>query len=311
MMRLHWTTYSNRIRVMLTCLLLQSPCSTQLFKDLTFALLLMEPVVSYLSEDQLFTNFMVFISFLGSGKSHTMNGTEQDLGLVPKCIEFLINSKPKCNLEIRCSMFEIYNEVFNDLLYDGTAPSKISIQLQNAITGDKIERVGNVAEILIDSLEQFNELSALAYKRRKVAATHRNNQSSRSHAILQFKLNGISEDKRFESYLLLLDLAGVECSDDHLSADQNRLKEMMKINTSIFAFGSMIENLRKGCQVIDFRSSKLTRLLKPYITSNSKTLIIATAAQDTKYLATSKNSLSLASSARKISLKNVKKNVAN
>lgn len=229
-----------------------------------------------------------------------MHGTEEDPGMIPNCVEFLLNAKPTCNLQIQCSMFEIYNEMIHDLII-GEKKSKAEGQAKNLM------------EVRIESMERFRDLSALSNRRRKVAATERNCNSSRSHAVVQLKLKGSFNDDSFESTLMLLDLAGAENANDHLESDgenqPQRAGEMKNINQSLCAFNTVIEKLSKNEKAVDFRSSKLTHILKPFISSNCKTLMIATAAQELKYMSAFKASLSLTSKARQIKIPNVKRNV--
>lgn len=237
-----------------------------------------------------------------------MHGTEEDPGLISNCLEFLVNAKPHCKLQIQWSMFEIYNETFDDLLCEekkslsGAGPKAAIIGMQ----------VKNLTEVCIETMDQFRELSASANRRRKVAATERNCDSSRSHVVVQFKLNGSFNDNSFESTVMLFDLAGAENANDHLESDENsqqqRVGEMKKINQSLCAFGSFIEGLKKR-ETVDFRTSKLTHLLKPFFSTNCKTIMIATVAQELEYFAASKASLSLTSKAKQIPISNVKRNV--
>lgn len=240
-----------------------------------------------------------------------MYGTEKDPGIVPNCIEFLINEKQKSNIKIQCSVFEIYNETINDLLTNQNESNKkkIAICSQKIITGAQEERVTNMTQMCIDSVEQFKGLLATANKRRKVATTQRNIHSSRSHAIVQLQVSGSWNNRNFESILVLLDLAGMESSADHLTENNSTIRaEMTNINTSLCAFGTAIDGLKRS-KTADFRSSKLTHFLKPFLTQNSKTVLIATAAQEQKYLSSSNFSLSTGSAARQIPIKNVKRNI--
>lgn len=159
----------------------------------------------------------------------------------------------------------------------------------------------------IETIEQFNGLLSLAENRRKVAPTQRNSKPSRSH-IIQIKLSSIFDGKTYESVVILLDLAGSECATDHFELDgKERVSEMKKINQSVSAFGSLISSSKKG-QFANYRAPKLTHLLKPYLTSNSRTFIRSTVAQERKYFSTSESTLSLASEAIKIHVAKIERN---
>lgn len=241
---------------------------------------------------------------IGSGKSTTMEGTETDPGVIPNVINFLINEKQRVSFEIICSFFEIYNEKLLDL------------SLKNDATSDKLRirstgsGVANLNEFHIQTMDDFKENFKSAIKRRNVAPTQRNHGSSRSHAAVQVNLKGKRNGKAFESNLLICDLAGAENADDHLNIGETsqRATEMSNINKSLSTFGTVIENLKKN-EFADFRSSQLTQLLKPSLTANTKTLVITTISQESKFLAISKNSLCLAKSAKQIKIKDVKKNI--
>lgn len=74
---------------------------------------------------------------------------------------------------------------------------------------------------------------------------------------------------------------------------------MTNINKSVNNFRNVIESLKKKEAAPDFRSSKLTYMLKPALTTN-KTLIITTISQKNEHFSPSKNSLMLARSASEI-----------
>lgn len=240
-----------------------------------------------------------------------MEGCEADPGIILNSIMFLINEKQKFPLEINCSLAEIYNEKLNDLLLGEheTTSKPISICQKISISGSTENRLTNSKEVCIQSIDQFKDVFESANKRRKVAATQRNNGSSRSHAVIQVTLKGRKNNKKFESNLLICDLAGSENAGDHLTGGQPTMRsmEMNNINKSLSAFGTVIENLKKK-EVADYRSSLLTQLLKPSLSSNTKTLIITTVSQDVIYLGSSKHSLCLANAARKIKITDVKPN---
>lgn len=249
----------------------------------------------------------------GSGKSHTMYGSENDPGVIPNCIDFLVAAKQHSNFDVKWSFFEIYNEALNDLLSEKSeSHKKPAIHAMGTFSGDNENRVTNLVEFSIESFVQFKHIFESVNSRRQVGATQRNNRSSRSHAVIELNIQGLWNGEKFESRLRLLDLAGSENGNDHLDGEdqKKRMTEMSNINTSVFEFGSVIESIVRKDGVPNFRGSKLTQILKPCLTFNTKTLIIATAAQEHDHFAASKASLSLASTAIKIPIKNIKRNIA-
>lgn len=220
-----------------------------------------------------------------------MHGIDTEPGIVPNAIKLLTENR---ELKIHCSFYEIYNNKIADLL-EGNG-SQVDV-------GTNLGRVKNLKEVHIQSIDQFQEVFASANANRKVAATNRNNYSSRSHAAIQVRLNCVINNKNVESNLILFDMAGSENAVDHSdgSSKEKRSEEMSNINTSVVTFGTMVDSLKNG-SFVDYRSSKLTLMLKPYFTTNFKTLIITTISQESKYYSVSKNSLSLAASAIKIKM---------
>lgn len=245
--------------------------------------------------------FSMCVVFTGSGKSYTMTGSDSDFGLIQRSIEYLLHAMDG-RYKFTATFFEIYNESFIDLFGNNTKP----ITIQG-------EKVTNLQSIEIDSVEQFNTALKESIDRRKKSATSRNTNSSRSHAVLQIELEGLYADqhnKIIKSSIMFLDLAGCEKADDHINNAEGsqRQTEMTNINQSVGNVRNVIESLKKG-EVADFRSSKLTHLLKPCLTQNTKTLLLATISQETKYLSSSKETLRLAKSAGHIQIKGVKKNL--
>lgn len=253
------------------------------------------------------------ILILGSGKSHTIEGCETDPGVIPNTMHLLINEKQTRPFEITCSFVEIYNEKLTDLLLEEheTSSNPVSIRSTTSISGSTENDVADLKEVSIQSMDEFRKIFASAIKRRKVGATKRNQSSSRSHAVTRVILKGERNGKQFRSNLTIFDLAGAENAGDHMNEGDTakRSVEMANINKSVTAFGTVIEKLKKKV-FADFRSSQLTQLLKPSLTSNTKTLIITTISQESAYLGTSKHSLSLCNAANQIKVPNVKPNFA-
>ena len=83
------------------------------------------------------------------------------------------------------------------------------------------------------------------------------------------------------SQLNLVDLAGSEGAS-RTQADGLRLREGSNINRSLLALTNVINRLSSasgGKTFINFRDSKLTRILQPALGGNSKTAIICTMTQ--------------------------------
>ena len=88
----------------------------------------------------------------------------------------------------------------------------------------------------------------------------------------------LDETKVRYSQLNLVDLAGSEGAS-RTQADGLRLREGSNINRSLLALSNVINRLSSangGKTFINFRDSKLTRILQTALGGNSKTAIICT-----------------------------------
>lgn len=249
----------------------------------------------------------------GSGKSHTMYGSGNNLGVVPRSVKYLLEEIKRCDASIvvKASCFEIYNETLVDLLHVGPKRNIVTIQ-----TVGEVQKVVNLKEIDITTRENFDSVLDLASKGRKIGATQRNTDSSRSHVVFQINLSAKSG---IASNIVFVDLAGMENSNDHLApttiinennANQQekiRKLEMSKINQSLSSLRVYVEGLSKKSNDLAYRSSKLTYFLKPYLTKNTKTALITTVSQDKKYFASSKMSFEFAQMVKQIRIGDVKK----
>merc|ERR1740131_273373 len=117
-----------------------------------------------------------------------------------------------------------------------------------------------------------------------------NERSSRSHTIFGIILESTNrmgdetmteEDESEEghqvtvSHLNLVDLAGSE-KTAQTGASGARLKEGSKINQSLLTLGQVIQKLSSGEGHVNFRDSKLTRILQNSLGGNAKTAVICT-----------------------------------
>ncbi|KAI8850137.1 kinesin motor domain-containing protein [Chytridium lagenaria] len=141
-------------------------------------------------------------------------------------------------------------------------------------------------------------------------ATGANEVSSRSHAVLQV-LVGHREDskdghttERFGK-LSMIDLAGSERAADTKNRGM-RMIEGANINRSLLALGNCINALGesgKKAKYVNFRDSKLTRLLKDSLGGNCRTVMIANISPAASNFEETMNTLKYASRARSIKTK--------
>ncbi|KAK6136692.1 hypothetical protein DH2020_029520 [Rehmannia glutinosa] len=98
-----------------------------------------------------------------------------------------------------------------------------------------------------------------------------------------------------------VDLAGSERASQALSVGQ-RLKEGCHINRSLLTLGTVIRKLSKGRHGhVNYRDSKLTRILQPALGGNARTAIICTLSPARSHVEQSRNTLLFASCAKEVS----------
>ncbi|OQR92364.1 kinesin-like protein [Achlya hypogyna] len=239
----------------------------------------------------------------GSGKTHTMMGSGDDHGIIPKMnfdlFEYTTSTATPGRVAaqtdvgtkylITVSFLEIYNEVIKDLLNPSDKVLKIR---EHPDMGIYVE---HLAEVLV--VREPSDVSRLideGNKVRQVAATQMNERSSRSHSCFTIKigskkietLGDMTRETAMNAKInlvctssvdrLSVDLAGSERAAK-TGATGDRLKEGAAINKSLSALGNVINMLadrsKKGH--VPYRDSKLTRLLQESLGGNSLTVMIA------------------------------------
>ncbi|KAH9119325.1 hypothetical protein AeMF1_007902, partial [Aphanomyces euteiches] len=206
----------------------------------------------------------------GSGKTHTMMGSGNDHGIIPKMNEDLFKRVEAQTNEttkylITVSFLEIYNEVIKDLLNPSDKVLKIR---EHPDMGIYVE---HLAELVVREPADVTRLIEEGNKVRQVAATQMNERSSRSHSCFTIKiasktveqLKDMTRETMMNAKINLVDLAGSERAAK-TGATGDRLKEGAAINKSLSALGNVINMLadrsKKGH--VPYRDSKLTRLLQ-------------------------------------------------
>ncbi|XP_055484148.1 centromere-associated protein E [Psammomys obesus] len=218
-----------------------------------------------------------------SGKTHTMMGSEDCLGVIPRAIHDIfqrIKKFPEREFLLRVSYMEIYNETITDLLCNAQKMKPLIIREdinRNVYVADLTEEVVYTAEMALKWI-------TTGEKNRHYGITKMNQRSSRSHTIFRMILESREKGESSNcdgsikvSHLNLVDLAGSERAAQ-TGAEGVRLKEGCNINRSLFILGQVIKRLSDE-QVggfINYRDSKLTRILQNSLGGNAKTRIICT-----------------------------------
>uniref|UniRef100_A0A0N5BL07 Kinesin-like protein n=1 Tax=Strongyloides papillosus TaxID=174720 RepID=A0A0N5BL07_STREA len=238
----------------------------------------------------------------GAGKTYTMVGTKEKPGLMPLMTSSLYEKIKDTKFTVQISYLEIYNELIKDLLN----PSSPILDLLEDDKGNvNIPRLTKMRAINKDKVLQILQNGN---QRRTREATAANKESSRSHAILEVSLyNGT----KLHGKLYLIDLAGSERASQTQNRGQ-RLKEGAAINKSLLALGNVINSLSSNSKgrYVNYRDSKLTRLLKDSLDGNCKTCMIANITPCSSYYEETYNTLVYASRALNITTNYVSKQVS-
>ena len=217
----------------------------------------------------------------GTGKTYTMVGEGENWGIMIRAISDLFkminqDKEKEKKFVIKISYVEIYNEIIKDLLADNkNTQLEIRTDPQKGVIlqGASFKKVTNEADAY--------KLIMRGNKRRTETPSLLNENSSRSHAMLQIYLEveqqqnnniNFNMEKTFGKFVLV-DLAGSEKAP--ILGKKNN--ESGSINKSLLALGKCINALtsqNKG--YIPWRDSKLTRLLQEPLSGNSRIVMIAT-----------------------------------
>lgn len=259
-----------------------------------------EDVYNSLGEEFLDHNFEGYHTCIfaygqtGSGKSYTMMGTQDKPGLIPRTCEDLFeriqaaqNENSNVAYNVRVSYFEVYNEHVRDLFvpYDANKPPNYLKIRESPTEGPYVK---DLTEVPVRNIGEILRYMKNGDASRTVASTKMNDTSSRSHAVFTIMLKQIHHDMETDettersSRIRLVDLAGSERAKS-TEATGARLREGSNINKSLTTLGRVIAALAdpkagrsgKRKDVVPYRDSILTWLLKDSLGGNSKTAMIA------------------------------------
>ncbi|KAJ8767112.1 hypothetical protein K2173_013509 [Erythroxylum novogranatense] len=235
-----------------------------------------------------------------SGKTYTMMGITEYA--VADIFDY-INKHAERAFVLKFSAIEIYNEVIRDLLSTDT-PLRL---LDDAEKGTIVEKV--TVEALKD-WSHLQELLSVCEAQRRIGETSLNEKSSRSHQILRLTVEssareflGKENSTTLSATVNFVDLAGSERASQAISSGA-RLKEGCHINRSLLTLGTVIRKLSKGRRGhINYRDSKLTRLLQPALGGNARTAIICTLSPARSHVEQTRNTLLFACCAKEVTTK--------
>jgi hypothetical protein len=260
-----------------------------------------EDVYNSLGEEFLDHNFEGYHTCIfaygqtGSGKSYTMMGTPDQPGLIPRTCEDLFqrieaahNETPNISYNVRVSYFEVYNEHVRDLLVP-VNPNQPPYYLKIRESPTEGPYIKDLTDTPVKNISEIMRHMKMGDASRTTASTKMNDTSSRSHAVFTIMLKQIHHDMDTDettermARIRLVDLAGSERAKA-TEATGARLREGSNINKSLTTLGRVIAALadpkqhrpgKRNKDVVPYRDSILTWLLKDSLGGNSKTAMIA------------------------------------
>ncbi|QCE11729.1 kinesin family member 22 [Vigna unguiculata] len=207
----------------------------------------------------------------GSGKTYTMQGTEEQPGLMPLAMSMILSICQSTGSTAQISYYEVYMDRCYDLLE--LKANEISVWDDK----DGQIHLRGLSQVPINTMSEFQDVFSCGVQRRKVAHTALNDVSSRSHGVLVISVSTPSADGTGTvvcGKLNLIDLAGNE--DNRRTCNEGiRLQESVKINQSLFALSNVIYALNNNKPRVPYRESKLTRILQDSLGGTSRALMVA------------------------------------
>ena len=244
-----------------------------------------------------------------TGKTFTLKGNKKNKGLILLSINEIFNLFSNNDIKkfnVKVCYFEIFNEIINDLIEINNKNLEILENNQKGIF------INNLSEIQINNnnnekIEQIlnkKEINKIKSESKEIKL---NEKSNKNHLIFKIIIEFEKNDKKFISYLNFIDLAGSE-NLNKAKFEYIKNKEGSNMNKSLLAFNNIINKLsqnNKNC-FINFRESKLTRLIQSIFNGNYKISLICNIIDDKEHYFETLNTIHFGLKAKNI--KNFPKN---
>lgn len=201
-------------------------------------------------------------------------------GIVPRLLDWLfavLHHGTYQQPRVKLGYMQVYNGEVHDLL----ATTPVDLKIVRDAKGHHTPK--GLSFTVVNSCAEALALIANGSTRRVTRAHQMNSQSSRSHAIVVFRISFKTQGKKTRSRVHLVDLAGSEALEDEAAQSSSpgatvdsQLKEDSKfINQSLVSLGrvvfALIENTKRVKEAkvqVPFRDSKLTLLLSDVLQGN-------------------------------------------
>ena len=234
----------------------------------------------------------------GSGKTYTMCGNDnsEQRGIIPRLLIALFKrikeeKNTNINYDVYISYIEIYNESAYDLFDKSHFREPLEYWRKIIVYEDNYGNImlKNMSMIKVENEQQALDLLVTGNYIRHASSTSMNLASSRSHAIFSLVIEGKNKNTELIriSKINLVDLAGSERLKTNNKND-SIFNETKYINLSLSFLEQVIVSLGdkdKGkINHIPYRNSLMTTILKDSLGGNCKTIVIANASSNFKFL---------------------------
>jgi kinesin family protein 2/24 len=178
---------------------------------------------------------------------------------------FQLLGKSNGNIRIFVSFYEIYCGKLHDLLNDRQ-------QLFAREDAKSNVNIVGLKEWSVASVEDIMKVIEFGLSVRMTGVTGANDESSRSHAVLQISLKIAN---KLHGKISFIDLAGSERGADTVENSKQTRIDGAEINKSLLALKECIRALDQDKRHTPFRGSILTQVLKDSFVGRCKTVMIA------------------------------------
>ncbi|XP_047126067.1 kinesin-2b isoform X1 [Hydra vulgaris] len=201
-----------------------------------------------------------------SGKSHTINGTLEDPGLISRASETIFKViEDASNVKDYFLMVSML-EVGDSFLYDLINPSGIDLKVRHHPQLGLY--VDDIAEVVVQTNDDVIRLCDQGLRIRKLTTDI--NGSARTTTVfsiyIEQRAKGGSQFKSTKSTISFIELAGSE----HTSKSE----DAPFISKSLNSLRNVVMTLKQGTKVVPYEESKLTKLLQVAFGGNGYTVFI-------------------------------------
>lgn len=224
-------------------------------------------------------------------KSGRKNNSNPDLAMSSTDVTRIGGINEDNQYGVFVTYVEIYNNSVFDLLEDGPSSRNLPVKIIREDAAHNMY-VHGVTEVEIKSAEEAFDAFYLGLKRKRMAHTNLNAESSRSHSVFTIRLvqapvdemgEAVIQNKKFLSIsqLSLVDLAGSERTNRTKNTGQ-RLREAGNINKSLMTLRTCMEALRENQingtnNMVPYRESKITHLFKNFFEGEGQVRMVVCA----------------------------------